>query len=288
VADLGTGLAVLGTALGSKDIAVKILGPTADYIGVGLRNWTERRVQNVGRVFQNAKEKLGTRIDQPGAVPPRVLKHVLDEASYCEDDLMVEYFGGVLASSRTEVGRDDRGAAFAALVGRLTTYQVRSHYVFHDLVKDLFAGTDVNLGTVDGCRQLQVFMPFHSYYTAMDFSDGEDPESISAHVLFGLTRERLIDDAFLVGSAEDLRKLYRAADEPGVVFAPSTLGVELFLWAHGRGDVPLKAFLDPATGLTAEVVFKVTPGIRTTRMAGRELAPPPVADAPAPDPERDG
>lgn len=43
----GTGLTILGTAVGSAKLVEKLLGPTADYLGEGLRQWTEKRVENV-------------------------------------------------------------------------------------------------------------------------------------------------------------------------------------------------------------------------------------------------
>lgn len=105
----GTGLAILGSALGGAKLVEKLLGPTAEYIGSGIQSWTEHRVKNVSDIFRNAQEKLGDRIDQPGAIPPRVLKEVLNEGSFCCDPLTAEYFRGVLASSRSPVSRDDRG-----------------------------------------------------------------------------------------------------------------------------------------------------------------------------------
>jgi hypothetical protein len=128
--DPGTGLTVLGTALGSAKVVEKILGPTAEYLGLGMREWTEHRVENLGKVFENAKKKLGEKLDGPGAVPPKVLKGILEEGQFCDDELAAEYFGGVLASSKSEVGRDDRGAAFIALIGRLSSYQIRAHFFF--------------------------------------------------------------------------------------------------------------------------------------------------------------
>jgi hypothetical protein len=41
---------------------------------------------------------------------PKVIKAILDDGSFCDDELTASYFGGVLASSKTEVGCDDRGA----------------------------------------------------------------------------------------------------------------------------------------------------------------------------------
>jgi hypothetical protein len=109
--DPATGLAILGSAAGGAKTIEKILGPTAEHVGVGLKNWTEHRVQNVARIFRKAAQKLGPDIETPGVVSPKVLKEVLDEGSYSDDELTTEYFGGILASGRTPNGRDDRAAS---------------------------------------------------------------------------------------------------------------------------------------------------------------------------------
>lgn len=92
-----------------KDGLAKLLGPTADYLGGELQAYTQRRMENVGRIFSRAESKLGDKLERPGQVPPKVLKTIINDGSYADDELAVEYFGGVLASSRTEIGRDDRG-----------------------------------------------------------------------------------------------------------------------------------------------------------------------------------
>jgi hypothetical protein len=60
---------------------------------------------------------------------------VLDEGSFSSDTLAVDYFGGILASSRTEDGRDDRGARIAKIVDGLSTYQLRSHYLLFTTIR---------------------------------------------------------------------------------------------------------------------------------------------------------
>ena len=50
----------------AKDGIGKLLGPTADYLGEGLRDLTRRRVESIGRIFSNASTKLGSQLDEPG------------------------------------------------------------------------------------------------------------------------------------------------------------------------------------------------------------------------------
>jgi len=75
------GLGAVAAYLG-KDGIQKLLGPTADYLGQGLRDFTQKRAQTIGQIFQKAESKLGTKLDTPGEVPPKVLKAVLDEGSF--------------------------------------------------------------------------------------------------------------------------------------------------------------------------------------------------------------
>ncbi len=102
--DLGAGLAVLA----SKDLITKLLGPTAEYIGGELRHLAEKANLNLDSIFNRAMRKLGNKIDTPGSVSPRVLKHVWDEGRFVEDELAAEYFGGLMASARSPDGKDDR------------------------------------------------------------------------------------------------------------------------------------------------------------------------------------
>lgn len=44
------GIGVVAAYVG-KDIVLKILGPTADYLGGELREVTQRRMENIGRTY---------------------------------------------------------------------------------------------------------------------------------------------------------------------------------------------------------------------------------------------
>jgi hypothetical protein len=274
-------LTILGTAVGSAKLVEKILGPTADYIGSGLRDWTAHKIDNVGRIFAFASEKPGDRISEPGAVPPKVLKGILEDGAFCDDELEAEYFGGVLASSRSEVGRDDRGAALLSLVSRLTTHQVRAHFLFYTIVKSLYGGVDANINLGEGRMKLNTFLPVSTYHQALEFSDRENYDAILSHVMFGLAREVLIEQSFMYGSPEILRNAYPKVDQHGILFSPSPLGVELYLWAHGRGHLGVHDFLKPEHRLVSRSKLTIGPGIRSINLPERQLenleSPPPPA-----------
>jgi hypothetical protein len=233
------GLSAIAAYLG-KDGLEKLLGPTAEYLGLGLRDIAKRRIENIGRIFQKAKEKLGDKLEKPGEVSPRVLKVILDEGSFCDDELAAEYFGGVLASSRTEQGRDDRGARIAKILDGLSIYQIRTHYLIYSTVKELFAQSGLSLN-MEGRPKMQIFLPTNSYVAAMEFSESEVQQfqQIATHVFFGLHSENLIEGAWQMGPKDSIIKLYSKAQEDGIVCQPSALGSELFLWAFGQAEHPL-------------------------------------------------
>jgi hypothetical protein len=229
---IGTGLAILG----SKDIILKILGPTADYIGQELRNYTEKGAKNLKNIFTIAEKKLGPDINQPGRVPPKVLKGILTEGYFCEDQIGAEYFGGVLASSRSEVGRDDRGTYFISLLGRMSTYQIRAHYIFYSTFRRLYQGINKNLGLEEEREKMKIFIPIKSFFEGMLFMSGEDMSSIIPHIMNGLRKEELIGITWLSAPSSLIKeKLGIEVNSDGIFFVPSAIGCELFIWAYGLG-----------------------------------------------------
>jgi hypothetical protein len=237
--DTNTGLTALGVALGGKDIIVKLLGPTAEYIGDGAKEFTRKRFENVKNIFSNAAKKLGNKLENDvGTVSPKVLKGIIDEGSYCDDFLATEYFGGVQASSRTGISRDDRGAYFNSLISGLSSYQLRFHYLVYHLIKLIFNKEAFNIGLEADRQKLRIFIPFETYLIGMEFFGAEENESgnILTHILTGLTKEGLLDNFFQYGDVSFLKTRFPGIDRGGIVLEPSILGIELFLWAYGLGQ----------------------------------------------------
>ncbi len=89
------GAEYLITVAGGGGVLRKVVGPAVDEIAEGLRRWTSFRVGNVKRIAEAADRKM-TDDDDGGEVHPRIAHRLLEEGSFCDDDLMVEYLGGVL------------------------------------------------------------------------------------------------------------------------------------------------------------------------------------------------
>lgn len=261
--ETGTGLLVLGTALGSKDIIVKMLGPTAEYIGDGLKDFTKKRVDTIKDIFKNANKKIGDKINEPGAIPPKVLRGTIEDGSYANDFLTVDYFGGVLASSRTGISRDDRGAFFNSLISRLSTYQLRMHYILYHAIKKIFNGEEINWGINTERSKLKLFIPYSSLIGSMDFTKEEISKLpiLLDHIVNGLLREQLIDDSFQYGPLDHVKKYFSKASESGLILQPNRLGFELFYWAYGLGQENPHSFLRREIAFDIDENVKIDEGI---------------------------
>jgi hypothetical protein len=220
------------TVWGSKDLMMKLLGPTADYVGGEAKNFVAKCNINLDRVFKKATLKLGDKIEQDGTVNPRVLKNIVDEGRFCEDELTAEYYGGILASARSGNGRDDRGVTLLATIKDLSIYQLRFHYLAYRVFNSLFIGQGFNLGDTSDCEKMTIFIPMRVYSSAMAFTDEENPSAILSHVLFGLAKHNLIS-SFSSGHPDFLRNRTPKITEAGIMLSPTLPGAELFLWANG-------------------------------------------------------
>lgn len=257
-----------GVYLVSKETVGRILGPTLDLYGEELRalneRYLERRQRNVGRIFAKAQQKLGDRINEEGSVHPKVLKEILDDGSYTEDELAADYFGGVLASSRSGIDRDDRGAAFAKMVSRLSTYQLRLHFLCYRFFKEIFDATPFQVANPDDRTDMRIYIPLEVYRRAMDHTKQEDVSSILSHAVFGLVRESLIEQHTRFGSRDYLMEEWKHAPGGGILLSASALGIELFHWAHSLGHIPVHRFLDPRVMFESDIEISSIEGVFST------------------------
>ncbi len=241
VTTIGAGLAIIG----SKDILLKLLGPTADYIGGEIKGFVEKCNINLDRIFLKSVNKLGTRIEEPETISPRILKQIIDEGRFCDEELTSEYYAGILASSRSKSNRDDRGITHLATIRQLSFYQIRLHYLFYTLIIRHFKGTDDKpMRFVSERNKLRIYIPLSTYEYSMEFTEDEDSKSILAHSVTGLIKHELIGKFRFYGRKEQLKKYYSKPSEYGLITQPTLLGAELFLWAEGFANATGYELLD--------------------------------------------
>lgn len=244
-------IGALGQTAGGAYVAKQLLGPTLEMLGYRTRDLTDAMITNVTKVIRSASEKADLTDD--GSVPPRALARVWDEAVWADDDVVVEYLGGVLASARTPSARDDRGAVWARKVGNLSVYAVRLHYLLYEAARQSLIGRQIRLGQTEQRRKhAGVYVPSSQIYESLETAFGEKPEVLTVHAIRSLQEEDLLDESFLFARGSELKRGLKLVQEPphGLAYWVTHRGMELFLVAHGISDQdPTVGFLDPSLQL---------------------------------------
>jgi hypothetical protein len=111
--ELETGIAVVGGAIASKDVLLKVLGPSAEYVGGELKNLVQRCNINLSDVFASSLRKGAEHAT--GSVDGRTARSIFDDAAYCDDDLIKDYYGGLLCGAKSEDG-DDTALSYVSIL----------------------------------------------------------------------------------------------------------------------------------------------------------------------------
>ena len=204
----------------------KVAGPSLDAIGSALGRFTERRIANL----ENLGAKLARRLNanekqfELPAAHPRLVHFLFDEASWCDDDVMQEYFAGLLYQSMQNGGVDDEAGYQARLVARLAPNFLRLHHAFY-----------MTLIGRGGLEDIGVKASAFETYVTFDAARGviEDEGDLNYAVLC-LFRESLIDTYSVLHEA----KPAPWAPGPGIMLRPNILGLGLFFSAYGIDAYP--------------------------------------------------
>lgn len=109
----------------------KLLGPALEEVGGDLK-----KLYSTGRdkIIAVAIRKSDLRDGKKANL--RVTRDVFWNGSYTDDAVCAEYFGGILASSRSNDGKDDRGVYYTDIIKSLSSQQLYLHYIiYHSLNK---------------------------------------------------------------------------------------------------------------------------------------------------------
>lgn len=213
----------------------RVLGPSADEIGIALARFTAFRVGNVTKIVEGAERKGRNR---RGSVPPRVVHRVLEDGSYSDDSVIVEYLSGVLAASRAEGGRDDRGVSWSTLIAGMSSIQIRAHYLFYrEWASRLHGRTDVNLAMEGDRGDAQMSGDLYELVACLSH-DNAIPDGprwpYLSHAIAGLERLGLLSGDYRLGP--DVDHEFDRAFSVGITIQ----GIELYYWAMGAPDLRLE------------------------------------------------
>ena len=100
----------------------------------------------------------------------------------------------------------------------------------------------------------------------MDFTGEEvnNFDNILSHAIFGLNKEELLT-GFSYGGQDHVRKKFAEAKTGGIIYQPTKMGVELFMWAYGHGQLASNDFFKPNIEFPNELNIEIGEGISTKR-----------------------
>lgn len=212
---------VLAAAVPGEWIAKGLLKPIISEIG-----------DDLARVYRMGIDKLVSRGEakvpdlSDGRKPNlRVAMEVLLNGSFTEDEVCAEYFGGVLASSRSEGGEDDSSLSYVSAIRSMSSKQLRLHYLLYTELNRLMAQSEGNPNVLQGTElhKWAIFLPSHEL-----LAEGLNPgNEMPTLFRMGLVSEWAAD--IVLGVGRDGEKVV-----PYVSMKPTSFGIQLFSAAHNR------------------------------------------------------
>lgn len=226
-----TAITTTGTVLA---VANKLLGKTAEAISGDIANLYE-----IGRdkIVVTAVRKT-TNMDDGKTANLRVARDVFFNGSFTDEAICAEYFGGILASSRSVDGKDDLGVFYTDIIKSLSSSQLKLHYIIYHSLNILWLEMpaekprpNAGMGTETG--QYNIWFSTSELRTlGVDI----DKDIIALH-----SKE-------LVGGGYEAlgHKLENGTEVFYTKVGPTTLGMQLYAVAHNKLSVwrnlPLEDF----------------------------------------------
>ena len=208
----------------SVDVIVEnVLGPTSKEIGEDIKTLYQK-----GRdlILLKAFKKLKDPQDNKTA-NLRVARDVFWNGSFTDEAICAEYFGGILASSRSADGKDDSGIYYTDIIKSLSSHQLLLHYVIYRALNLLwneknFDKEKPNVGLMSDLAK------YYIWFTTIElektyFIDIEKD-------LIALYNKGLVGDSYEAKGY----KLENGAELPYTKVQPSTLGIQLYATANNR------------------------------------------------------
>ncbi len=226
-----TTLATTGTGLA---IANKLLGKTAETIS-----------DDLAKLYKTGRDKIVSvavrktpNMEDGKIANLRVARDVFFNGSFTDEAICAEYFGGILASSRSVDGKDDAGVFYTDIIKSLSSSQLKLHYIIYYILNKLWlempkekTRPNAGMGTETG--------QYNIWFSTIELQNlGVDVEKD----LIALHSKELIGSSY-----EALgHKLEDGKEVPYTKVGPTTLGIQLYAVAHNKlpvwRNLPLEDF----------------------------------------------
>ena len=124
----------------------KAFGPVLTEIGEDLK-----RLYAVGRdkILIAGYKKIKNKEDGRKA-NLRVAQDVFWNGAFTDDEICAEYFGGILAASRSEDGKDDSAIEFVSVIKSMSSQQLRLHYFIYSGLNQILSRSNEQVNVAQG------------------------------------------------------------------------------------------------------------------------------------------
>ncbi len=200
----------------------KILGPVFGEIGADLQ-----KLYGAGRdrIVQSALKKIDDPEDGARA-NLRVARDVFWNGSFTDEAICAEYFGGILAASRSVDGKNDSGIFYVDIIKSLSSGQLKFHYVLYRTLNKLLLSDaskkSMNPGQETELQSVELHIPVVGIIEQLGAED-------AGAILHGLRSKGLIG-SFQTGN----HGLESGASMPYLKMSPTSLGIQLFAIANNK------------------------------------------------------
>lgn len=153
--------------MASEDIIVTGGVATAAYVAQQLFGKTLAEMgDDLNKMYKSNRDKLlakaAKKVADPndGAKPNlRVARDVIWNGAVTDDEVCAEYFGGLLAASRSNDGKDDSALIYVDCIKALSSKQLHLHFVIYNSLHKMLVevGSPVKPGMQDELSQKQVW-----------------------------------------------------------------------------------------------------------------------------------
>lgn len=211
-----------GVVVGAAWAAKKVLGPTLDAMGGDLASYYK---SGVNRILASAYRKTKD-VDDGKAANLRVTHDILQNGAFSTDEFVLEYFGGLLASSRSSDGWKDDVTPFVDAVKSLSSSQLRLHYNIYNALEQLaLRDPEIRQSSSSGSDAV------NSKTLYMHYNDVDAVLHLSV-----LARHGIIESGSFAGTSFH----YPGDKEAQILLymtgTPNIFGVMLYAAAHGMLD----------------------------------------------------
>ena len=200
----------------------KLLGPLFERLGINIAEKYDMRQDGI---MQSASRKIDN-VNDGKQINLRVARDVFWNGSFTDEAICAEYFGGILASSRSDDGKNDNGIHYTDVIKSLSSKQLELHYIIYNSLNKLFinGGTAINVALSTKLQKNEVWFSLSELTAKLNLNAHSDLVILHKQ---GLLHEYRVSTHNLENGKDAIIC---------VMVKPTSFGIMLYAIAHNRFD----------------------------------------------------